>query len=95
MSAPSPLGGLPAADEPQAIPTGTSVDCPVIYETVDGVYVGVGTGAGLKEGQTGQLYHDGQPVGRIKVTNVASTEVACRGVITFSLATLPLRTGSR
>ena len=49
-----------------------AIECQVVYQTADGIYVDVGGDSGLKEGDWGFLRSDAQTVAKFKVDNVAT-----------------------
>lgn len=47
------------------------VECQLLYEIADGIYVSAGRGSGLEPGGAGWLLRNGQQVARIEVVNVS------------------------
>ncbi len=54
------------------------IDCQMLYETADGIYVDVGTESGLKKNSQGWLEMDGRQLARIEIVNVASRSTFLR-----------------
>lgn len=55
-----------------AVGADVPVECEIVYETSDGMYVDIGSEAGLRRGQVGSVSRDGALLGRIEVMEVAS-----------------------
>lgn len=65
-----PTGSDPAPEEPP--PPETAIDCSLLYETADGLFVDVGSEVGIQAGQVGRLRDTQGEIGRIEVVQVAT-----------------------
>lgn len=65
------------------------VDCQVLYETQEGLYVDAGSGAGLRDKTSARLERDGERIAQVEVVKVSSGSTFLRMVARQGLAPRP------